>query len=78
MGPQGISTQAEADVKEPSQSSGVLQFSTAEITNVLEKKKPQPTLDSSARSLQRAVCRLQIEKKRRAILLNLILFKFNC
>lgn len=64
MGPQGISTQAEADVKEPSQSSGVLQFSTAEITNVLEKKKPQPTLDSSARSLQRAVCRLQIEKKK--------------
>lgn len=40
MGPQGIGTQAEADVKEPSQSSGVLQFSTAEITNVLEKKNP--------------------------------------
>lgn len=39
MGPQGISTQAEADVKEPSRGSGVLQFSTAEITNVLEEKK---------------------------------------
>lgn len=64
MGPQGIGTQAEADVKEPSQSSGVLQFSTAEITNVLEKKT-QPTLPSSARSLQRAVCRLQIEKKKK-------------
>lgn len=40
MGPQGIGTQAEADVKEPSQSSGVLQLSTAKITNVLEDKKP--------------------------------------
>lgn len=55
MGPQGISTQAEADVREPSQSSGVLQFSTAEIMNVLERKKTHHTLDSSARSLQRAV-----------------------
>lgn len=56
MGPQGIGTQAEADVKEPSRSSGILQLSTAEIMKVLEKKT---TLDSCARSLQRAVGRLK-------------------